>query len=196
MRVTTQGEYGLNCMLNLARVYPNRPMSAKEISTREHIPASYISKLLGRLRKAELVTSIRGAHGGYVLARPPVEITVRDVLVALEEEMFHVICSDRVKGTTMCAHQECCGLSAVWIKLYEVIGEVLRGVDLQCLLQDEAAVREQLGVQLPRVHVMRDQLVAAKAAAAIESVEQPVSVAASFEGVTGLDVGVEERGYS
>ena len=71
MRITTWAEYGLICSLNLARRYGNGPVTGREIATQERLPADYVEQILLRMRRAGIVTSVRGAHGGYVLARHP-----------------------------------------------------------------------------------------------------------------------------
>ena len=69
MRITTWAEYGLICSLNLARRYGDGPVTGREIAAQERLPADYVEQILLRMRRAGIVTSVRGAHGGYVLAR-------------------------------------------------------------------------------------------------------------------------------
>ncbi|MFO7265112.1 MAG: Rrf2 family transcriptional regulator [Limnochordales bacterium] len=84
MRVSTRGEYGLRAMLELARLYGNGPIPLKQIAGRQKVSEHYLEQLMSALRKAGLVASVRGAQGGYALARPPEEIYVGDVLRVLE----------------------------------------------------------------------------------------------------------------
>src|SRR5690606_41596414 len=74
MRVSTRGEYGLRAMLELARLYGNGPIPLKQIAGRQKVSEHYLEQLMSALRKAGLVASVRGAQGGYALARPPEEI--------------------------------------------------------------------------------------------------------------------------
>lgn len=84
MRISTRGEYGLRAMLELARLYGTGPLPLKQIAGRQQVSEHYLEQLMGALRKAGLVTSVRGAQGGYTLARPPEEVVVGDVLRVLE----------------------------------------------------------------------------------------------------------------
>lgn len=84
MRISTRGEYGLRAMLELARLYGTGPIPLKQIAGRQQVSEHYLEQLMGALRKAGLVTSVRGAQGGYALARPPEEVVVGDVLRVLE----------------------------------------------------------------------------------------------------------------
>jgi Rrf2 family transcriptional regulator, cysteine metabolism repressor len=80
LRVSTKGEYGVRIMVDLARHYGGRPRSLNDISQAESLPLAYLEQLVKLLREAEptLVTSTRGAHGGYKLSRPPEQISMRD----------------------------------------------------------------------------------------------------------------------
>src|SRR5256885_16507812 len=77
MRITTWAEYGVICALNLAKRTDLGPVNGREIARQERLPADYVEQILLRLRRAGVITSTRGARGGYVLARPPAEESVR-----------------------------------------------------------------------------------------------------------------------
>ena len=81
IRFSTRGEYGIRMMMDLARLYGKGPQPLSEIAKHEALPATYLEQLVGRVRRAGLVVSHQGAHGGYELSRPPVEITVGTVQV-------------------------------------------------------------------------------------------------------------------
>jgi Rrf2 family protein len=85
--ISTKGVYGLTAMYELSKHERETPMQIKEISSNASIPQNYLEQLLSKLRRAELVTSIRGAKGGYILAREPKDIKVLDILVALEGDI-------------------------------------------------------------------------------------------------------------
>src|SRR5262245_34127921 len=97
MRFTTKTEYGLNCMVHLARANGRGPVSIKEMVAREKYPLPYIEKILQGLKKAKLVTAHHGNHGGYSLARKASEITVKEVIEALEGGTFEVFCQPEVR---------------------------------------------------------------------------------------------------
>jgi len=85
--ISTKGVYGLSAMYELSKYKEETPMQIKEISAIANIPQNYLEQLLSKLRRAELVKSIRGARGGYILAKSPSEIKVVDILVALEDDI-------------------------------------------------------------------------------------------------------------
>lgn len=84
MRVSTRGEYGLRALLDLAQHYGTGPIPLRQIAERQQISEHYLEQLMGSLRKAGVVVSVRGAHGGYALARTPEETIIGDVLRVLE----------------------------------------------------------------------------------------------------------------
>ena len=85
--ISTKGVYGLTAMYELSKHQEDTPMQIKEISANANIPQNYLEQLLSKLRRAELVKSIRGSRGGYVLARDPSEIKIVDILIALEDDI-------------------------------------------------------------------------------------------------------------
>ncbi len=85
--ISTKGVYGLTAMYELSKHEKDTPMQIKEISSNANIPQNYLEQLLSKLRRAELVKSIRGAKGGYILARDAKEIKIVDILIALEDDI-------------------------------------------------------------------------------------------------------------
>lgn len=85
--ISTKGVYGLTAMYELSKNTDETPIQIKEISSNANIPQNYLEQLLSKLRRAELVKSIRGARGGYILAREPKDILVKDILIALEGDL-------------------------------------------------------------------------------------------------------------
>ena len=85
--ISTKGVYGLTAMYELSKHQEDTPMQIKDISANANIPQNYLEQLLSKLRRAELVKSIRGARGGYILARKPNEIKIVDILIALEDDI-------------------------------------------------------------------------------------------------------------
>lgn len=85
--ISSKGFYGLGAMYELSLIKSDKPTQIKDISARAGIPQNYLEQLLVILRRAELVTSVRGAHGGYFLAKKPSEILVKDILIALEGDL-------------------------------------------------------------------------------------------------------------
>ena len=85
--ISTKGVYGLSAMYELSKHQEDTPMQIKEISANANIPQNYLEQLLSKLRRAELVKSIRGARGGYILAKSAKEIKIVDILIALEDDI-------------------------------------------------------------------------------------------------------------
>ena len=150
MRITTWAEYGIICALHLAKRAADGPVTGREIAATERLPADYVEQILLRLRRAEIIRSTRGAHGGYTLARPASDVSVRDVIAASELSTFDLHCVSHPVGADRCADSGNCSIRPVWILLQQKIDEVLQSVNLEDLLEDEPAVRQRVG--LPILH--------------------------------------------
>ncbi len=148
MRITTWAEYGLICALHLARRAEEGPVTGRDIAAREKLPADYVEQILLRMRRAAIVSSTRGARGGYTLARSAEAITVRDVIQASELTTFDLHCVSHPVDAVRCGDSETCSIRPVWQMLQRRIDEVLEGVHLSDLLDAESVVRERVG--LPR----------------------------------------------
>jgi Rrf2 family protein len=146
VRITTWAEYGLICSLHLARRFGDGPITGREVATRERLPVDYVEQILLRLRRAGLVNSTRGARGGYVLARPPADVTVREVIAASEHATFDLHCVSHPVGEERCAESQNCSIRPVWQMLQRKIDDVLDSVVLADLLVDEPAVRARVGL--------------------------------------------------
>jgi Rrf2 family protein len=148
MRVTTWAEYGLIVSLHLAKRAGNGPVAARDMADKERLPADYVEQILLRLRRAGLVESKRGAHGGYLLARAPEEITVKDVLDASEHGTFEENCECHPLNldNRKCGSQTVCSIRPVWQLLHKRVDDTLGGIRLSDLLHDEPEVREIVGL--------------------------------------------------
>lgn len=146
MRITTWAEYGLICALHLARKNSEGPVTGREIAENEKLPGDYVEQIMLRLRRAEIVKSTRGAKGGYMLARPAREISVKDVLQASELATFDLHCVSHPVNEERCADSGDCSIRPVWMLLQQRIDEVLASVLLSDLLATEATVRDRVGL--------------------------------------------------
>ena len=146
MRITTQAEYGLICALHLARRADEGPVTGREIAAAERLPSDYVEQIMLKLRRAEIVRSTRGAHGGYQLARPADRISVRDVISASEHSTFEVHCTSHPVEEARCASSHDCSIRPVWLLLQRRIDDVLESVRLSDLLMQESQVRERIGL--------------------------------------------------
>lgn len=148
MRITTLAEYGVICALHLAKRTESGPVNGREIARLERLPADYVEQILLRLRRAGVITSTRGAHGGYVLARPPSEISIRDVVHASELETFDLHCVSHPVEEDRCSASHNCSIRPVWQMLQGKIDNVLQSVSLADLLHDEPTVRGRVGLPI------------------------------------------------
>jgi Rrf2 family transcriptional regulator, iron-sulfur cluster assembly transcription factor len=146
VRITTWAEYGLICALHLAKRAGEGPITGREIAAGERLPADYVEQILLRLRRAGLVNSTRGARGGYSLARPADEISVREVIAASELGTFDLHCVSHPVGEERCAESQSCSIRPVWMMLQRKIDDVLESVHLGDLLVDERTVRLRVGL--------------------------------------------------
>ena len=146
MRITTWAEYGLICALHLARRAAEGPVTGRELAAREHLPADYVEQILLRLRRADVVRSVRGAHGGYTLARAAELVSVRDVIAASELGTFDLHCVTHPVDEERCSASQNCSIRPVWILLQQKIDGVLESVHLSDLFEEESVVRHRVGL--------------------------------------------------
>src|SRR5215212_2806490 len=106
MIFTTKAEYGVRLLIQLGRHGNGHPVSLKAIAEAENLPLAYCERIAALLKKAGLVTSTRGAHGGYVLARPAEEITMDQAVLALEGAIAPMECfvTDKDDARVLCSH--------------------------------------------------------------------------------------------
>jgi Rrf2 family protein len=146
VRITTWAEYGLICSLHLARRVNDGPVSGREIAALEKLPADYVEQILLRLRRAGLVESVRGAKGGYFLARHPSAISVRDVMTASEHQTFEVNCATHPVDAERCSPGATCSIRPVWHALQQRVDDLLAGISLADLMKEESQVQELVGI--------------------------------------------------
>ena len=119
MKLSTKGRYGLRALIDLALYSDQEAVSIQSISTRQHISDSYLEQLMRKLKKEGLVCSMRGAQGGYRLARPAKEISVGDVLRALEGSIEAVSCGEG--KNQHCQGEDLCVARYVWQEINKSI---------------------------------------------------------------------------
>jgi Rrf2 family protein len=146
MRITTWAEYGVICALHLAKRATEGPINGRDIAASEKLPADYVEQILLRLRRAGVITSTRGARGGYSLTIAAAETTIRSVIQASELETFDLHCVSHPVETDRCSASHLCSIRPVWVLLQKKIDDVLEGVSLADLLHDEPVVREKVGL--------------------------------------------------
>lgn len=138
MRFTTKTEYGLVCLSLLANQYPQRKVIAlKDIVKEEHYPLPYIEKIFQTLRSAKIVDSHPGKQGGYALARPPSEITLKEIIEALEGATFDVFCEKPVRENIVCTHLCICGMKPVWRKTKQLLDGYYDSITLEMVAKHQ-----------------------------------------------------------
>ena len=143
MRLTAQQEYGLRCMVQLARTQSADCVNIVDIADREGLSVAYVAKLLRVLRKAGLVRSTRGVKGGYHLTKVPEEINAYEVLDALGGKLYaNDFCRKHSGQARACVHVVDCGSRAMLIGLDRMIQTYLKQFKLSDLLCPEKEVRE------------------------------------------------------
>jgi Rrf2 family protein len=135
MMFSTRAEYGVRVMIGLGRRHGGGPVPLAEIAQAEGLPLPYLEHLVARLRKAELVTSTRGAHGGYELARAPAEITMAEVVYALEGTLVPMQCfSEPGTSRVLCNHEidgyEHCATKLLWTRVQGGVARALEQTTL------------------------------------------------------------------
>ena len=127
MRLSTKGRYGARLMQQLALNYENGPMLLKDIAKKEDISEGYLEHLIPSLKSARLIISTRGAHGGYSLTKPPYEITLKEVVEALEGPLSPVEC---IEAPSVCQRAQFCVTRDIWKELGDRISQTLNSITL------------------------------------------------------------------
>lgn len=131
MKLTTRGRYAVTAMLDLAIHGSEKPISLADISGRQEISLSYLEQLFAKLRRGELVTSVRGPGGGYRLAREEASIYVAEIIDAVDESVDVTNCH----GKGNCHHGEVCLTHHLWQDLSQQIHDFLSHISLADLVE-------------------------------------------------------------
>jgi Rrf2 family transcriptional regulator, cysteine metabolism repressor len=158
MIFTTKAEYGVRLLVELGRQGRDAPVSLKAIAESEGLPLAYLERIVALLKKADLVESTRGAHGGYRLARPAEEITMDEAVLALEGAVAPMSCfvDDREEGRVLCSHvgdgHQGCATRLLWGRVQSGVVDALKRTTLAELVAFGApafAPPEPAGTSLP-----------------------------------------------
>ena len=134
MRLTTKGRFAVTAMVDLAMRQTRGPVTLAAISDRQHISLSYLEQLFGKLRRARLVSSVRGPGGGYNLAQPPQAVTVAQIVTAVDEPLDATQCG----GKENCHDDRRCMTHDLWATLNEKMYEYLSSVTLADLVAHQS----------------------------------------------------------
>jgi Rrf2 family cysteine metabolism transcriptional repressor len=134
MKISTRGEYGMRAMVALARQYGQGPVALATVAQEATVPAAYLEQLLGVLRRAGLIGTTRGAHGGYALARAPEAITAGEIYRVLEGPVAPMECVSEEEQEDLCPLIDGCATRVVWLKVRDNIVEALDSTTLADLI--------------------------------------------------------------
>ena len=140
MKVSAQEEYGLRCLLQLARLSEGESLTLAQIAGGEGISQAHAGKVLWLLNKAGLVASTRGTKGGYTLSRPASEIRLSEIIKVLDEGEVEGHCKTYPGVLDSCVHTSDCGIRSVIVNVHEVVERALSGITLAQLVGTEQSV--------------------------------------------------------
>ncbi len=132
MVVSTKGRYGLRVLLDVALHQSNGPVTLADISRRQGISQKYLWQVLNPLKGAGLLSATRGARGGYVLARTPASVTMKEIITILEGPIALAACATGARG---CERRSDCAASEVWAEIEDKLNEVLGSITLQTIVK-------------------------------------------------------------
>jgi Rrf2 family protein len=138
MKITSSIEYATRLMATLAREHGKAPLPTERLAAADNVPADYVSQILLKLRRAGLVDSHRGSAGGYALSRAPAEITLAQVVRAVDGDVFEDVCGRYDGGAKDCRHQGGCSISPVWQRLGDLVTRYFESVTLAQILAESA----------------------------------------------------------
>ncbi|MCO4320560.1 Fe-S cluster assembly transcription factor [Aliidiomarina quisquiliarum] len=138
MRLTSKGRYAVTAMLDVALYGNDKPTPLSDIAERQDISLSYLEQLFSKLRRANLVESVRGPGGGYKLIRDPALISVGQIIIAVNESVD----ATRCQGKSNCHGGERCLTHNLWADLSDRIASFLNDISLASLTMDQVAVKQ------------------------------------------------------
>ena len=145
MKLTTKGRYGLRAIVDLAVNTDDEAVALSQIAERQGISMNYLEQLIAKLKKSGIVHGIRGAQGGYILARPAEEISVGDILRALEGDLSPVDCYELNSNDTPCDNSDICVTKYVWKRISDSINGAVDGIMLSDLATESRRVQTEAG---------------------------------------------------
>lgn len=150
MKITSQEEYGLRCLLQVAQLtLKDELASLDDIAAKEHITPDYAAKLLSVLRQRNLVASVRGKNGGYKLTKAPDQIYLDEVIRGLSGELFESESCQQFPGNdSKCIHISCCSIRSVWFSISHILFGLLKQITLKDLLEKEDVLSKYLKREL------------------------------------------------
>jgi len=135
MQITRQADYAVRAVLYLARMEPNQRAATSQVAQEQHIPPSFLAKIISQLSIAGLLHTSRGARGGVTLAREPKDITLLEVIESIDGP---IMLNECVSDNSICTFDDDCPLRPVWCEAQEELINRLKGTNFQQLLEQSA----------------------------------------------------------
>ncbi|PIP80882.1 MAG: Fe-S cluster assembly transcriptional regulator IscR [Gammaproteobacteria bacterium CG22_combo_CG10-13_8_21_14_all_40_8] len=157
MKLTTKGRYAVTAILDVALRQKSGPISLADISSRQDISLSYLEQLFSKLKKHQLVKSVRGPGGGYLLGKSPVDINIAEIILAVNEPLD----ATRCRGKGNCRDGETCLTHHLWQDLSHQIQNFLTSITLANLLErsETKYISEKQDAQFEGQHSHKDTLI-------------------------------------
>lgn len=150
MKFSAQEEYGLRCMVAMARHDRETALNITDLARVEKLTTAYVGKLMRVLRRGKLVESLHGPTGGYRLARPASKISTGEILSVLGGRLYEPgICRKYPGDTPFCIHNSGCAIRSLWAGLDLIVGEVLSHTYLSDLVRNEKTISQWIRGQIP-----------------------------------------------
>lgn len=139
MRFTTKTEYGLVCLIYMAKHAELKfdPVTIKQLVQAEQFSLTYTEKIMQMLRTANIVTAQHGNQGGYSLARHPSQINLKEIIEAMEGATFEIFCKPEVREEIICTHFPLCGVKPVWEKTKKTLDGLYESITLEMIAKNE-----------------------------------------------------------
>jgi len=141
MNISTRGRYGLRALLEIARIRREGPVNIRDISRRQKMSVTYLEQILHRLKKAGLIESVRGAKGGYLLAKNEDRITVREIIDVLDGPLSFSYCDFPKLREKSCTGPETCVSRILWKKVEDNLSEMLSSITLADLRKEARSLK-------------------------------------------------------
>ena len=144
MKVSTKSRYGVAAMVDIAQQFGKGPVALRSVAQRQQVSEHYLEQLMSHLRNAGFVRSVRGAQGGYMLAKDPTTITVGDIVRAMEGPIAPVDCllAEKGRDNPYCDKTNACIRRNIWLKMGESITEALDSISLASLCAEAQQVED------------------------------------------------------
>ena len=132
MKLSTRSRYGTRLLLDMAQHYNQGPIQLGDIARRQEISVKYLEQIIIPLKRAHFIETVRGPKGGHILARPPEEITVAEIVGLLEDSTSLVQCTERAE---VCGRADTCPTRLIWKKASRAMFDTLKSVTLADMVE-------------------------------------------------------------